>query len=47
MQVGDKRQVDNVNELNSEIAPSTKKNKVDNSEGDDKNIVEFVRQTGW
>ncbi|KAF4604991.1 hypothetical protein EYR40_003774 [Pleurotus pulmonarius] len=46
VQVGDKRQVDNADELNSETEPPTKKNKADTSEGDDKNAVEFVRQTG-
>ncbi len=47
VQVGDKRQVNNVDELNTETDPPTKKNKADTSEGDDKNAVEFVRQTGW
>ncbi|KAF9502435.1 hypothetical protein BDN71DRAFT_1584601 [Pleurotus eryngii] len=46
VKVGDKRQVDNANELESAVEPPTKKNKAEEDEEDDKSTVSFIRHTG-
>lgn len=46
VKVGDKRQVDNANELEGEVEPPTKKNKAEEDEEDDKSTVAFIRHTG-
>ncbi|KAF7436572.1 hypothetical protein PC9H_003405 [Pleurotus ostreatus] len=46
VQVGDKRQVGNANELEGEVEPPMKKNKAEEDEEDDKPTVSLIRHTG-